>query len=876
MNCKVTLLSLILFVCIYKVNSACSPCYNGYMDENLKCQCLPGWMGSFCQFCGGRVRVNESSGSIVSQFGARYTDNMRCMWFLETDQPDFDIHVTFELLDTECAWDYLYVFNGDSLHSQKVAAFSGSVLSPDLIEENVTNSSSLLPASECVLPQYENDRSLLLTLQGSALLYFFTDAAADAKGFNLTYWTDCSHNCSGNGVCRNGSQCVCDSGWTGELCEERICPNSCSSNGVCNPATKLCSCEDPYTGPACSIDSKYTHWETLRYSFGMSMFLANSSVSMVGMDVDTDQLQRAGHSAVVQDEVMWVFGGYTFPAGSSEMDYLLWSYHMENKTWNAYYFLDNIEDPGMVSPGMPATTGNTSVGNSSAVSNSSEVTEEPLPTHPSSRYGHSAVVYESVMYVYGGELMDGTISNQLWAFNLTSKSWRLVVGNSSNLPLGVRDHTAHVVNGRMLVFWGYSTGTIPTQLVQQYDFNTGVWSVPSQKGQRVSSSFGHSSVYSEDTGLIYISANSMGNHVMVSYNPATGEWSVLPTTKLSLTYHTATLIGSSIVVYGGRSYGAPTTCFRDDVLVYNIVCKKWYNATALGVSVEGLSETTRHRYSHTAVSRGDSTLLMFGGFNGLLLSDVSELRLANCSAFHSANACHADVLLGLCVWSDVAGECQPSSFSRSPCPSLTDPCTVNKSCESCASEDGCQWTTASTCVSYNATLNGTSTSLSGVRTVDGCKALSDRCSRYTTCGDCEAAGCWYSASSCSSTPRNTTSACSLNNCFSKKTCNSCSNGCLWCPSLKRCTPSIQQSVDVNYPSSYPFGQCLGWAGSCPVDDCSGHMTCADCTADPLCGWCDDERQTGLGVCTQGGFNRPQNSSQCDADLWHFNTCPSEH
>ena len=54
------------------------------------------------------------------------------------------------------------------------------------------------------------------------------------------------------------------------------------------------------------------------------MFLANSSVSMVGMDVDTDQLQRAGHSAVVQDEVMWVFGGYTFPAGSSEMDYLLW------------------------------------------------------------------------------------------------------------------------------------------------------------------------------------------------------------------------------------------------------------------------------------------------------------------------------------------------------------------------------------------------------------------------------------------------------------------------------------------------------------------------------------------------------------------------
>ena len=40
---------------------------------------------------------------------------------------------------------------------------------------------------------------------------------------------------------------------------------------------------------------------------------------MVGLELGVDSLQRAGHSAVLWDGLMWVYGGYTFPVGSKEM-----------------------------------------------------------------------------------------------------------------------------------------------------------------------------------------------------------------------------------------------------------------------------------------------------------------------------------------------------------------------------------------------------------------------------------------------------------------------------------------------------------------------------------------------------------------------------
>ena len=81
------------------------------------------------------------------------------------------------------------------------------------------------------------------------------------------------------------------------------------------------------------------------------------------------------------------------------------------------------------------------------------------------------------MYIFGGELVtSGVVSNELWAFNLTSFEWQVLLPSnmttSSYLPLAVRHHTAHVVDDRMLIIWGFAgnRGNVLTRLVQQYDF----------------------------------------------------------------------------------------------------------------------------------------------------------------------------------------------------------------------------------------------------------------------------------------------------------------------------------------------------------------------------------------------------------------------
>ncbi len=49
-------------------------------------------------------------------------------------------------------------------------------------------------------------------------------------------------------------------------------------------------------------------------------------------------------------------------------------------------------------------------------------------------------------------------------------------------------------------------------------------------------------------------------------------------------------------------------------------------------------------------------------------------------------------------------------------------------------------------------------------------------------------------------------------CFSLTSCEDCTPGCLWCPSLQQCLPSN------SYNYVYVYGQCLGWVNvrnSCP-------------------------------------------------------------
>ena len=72
-------------------------------------------------------------------------------------------------------------------------------------------------------------------------------------------------NCSGNGECDNKAnsfQCICEPGFTGELCQTNIddCVEvNCSGNGQCVDGVNnfTCDCTPGFSGPQCSEGKNY-------------------------------------------------------------------------------------------------------------------------------------------------------------------------------------------------------------------------------------------------------------------------------------------------------------------------------------------------------------------------------------------------------------------------------------------------------------------------------------------------------------------------------------------------------------------------------------------------------------------------------------------
>ena len=63
--------------------------------------------------------------------------------------------------------------------------------------------------------------------------------------------------------------------------------------------------------------------------------------------------------------------------------------------------------------------------------------------------------------------------------------------------------------------------------------------------------------------------------------------------------------------------------------------------------------------------------------------------------------------------------------------------------------------------------------------------------------------------------------------------------------------------------------------------CEELITCDSCQEHPLCGWCDDGNNQGIGQCMQGALTGPVrangsvNTQYCPRNRWYFADCPRE-
>ncbi|XP_028291892.1 protein GLUTELIN PRECURSOR ACCUMULATION 3 isoform X2 [Gouania willdenowi] len=142
---------------------------------------------------------------------------------------------------------------------------------------------------------------------------------------------------------------------------------------------------------------------------------------------------RKGHSAVVLGSTMLVYGGFVDIRGSSQ-DF--WALDFDTMSWS----LLNSSQHDSAGPGP--------------------------------RHSHSAVVYQSCMYLYGG-LKGLREQKDLWRWNSCSFTWTCMKNMSG--PPRLIGHSAALYNDHMLVFGGGQSVDCPQSSLWSYSFTSHTW-----------------------------------------------------------------------------------------------------------------------------------------------------------------------------------------------------------------------------------------------------------------------------------------------------------------------------------------------------------------------------------------------------------------
>jgi len=99
------------------------------------------------------------------------------------------------LAESNIPLDNLYVFDGDGVYGEMLAAFSGSLSKTEIVAKS-----------------------------GKALVYFTSDLAFNLPGYNISYTHNaCPYKCGGHGQCKRDGRCKCDKSYTPPYCQLQVC-----------------------------------------------------------------------------------------------------------------------------------------------------------------------------------------------------------------------------------------------------------------------------------------------------------------------------------------------------------------------------------------------------------------------------------------------------------------------------------------------------------------------------------------------------------------------------------------------------------------------------------------------------------------------------
>ncbi|XP_014662465.1 PREDICTED: multiple epidermal growth factor-like domains protein 8 [Priapulus caudatus] len=464
------------------------------------------------------------------------------------------ITITFLQLDTECSYDYVFIYDGNNYSAPTLATLSGPTVPPPLTATS-----------------------------GYMLVHLYSDTNYARAGFNASYEIhDCPADCNEHGSCSATlGRCSCYPGWKGDSCHVEICPEGCGEargRGTCSAEAQRCVCEDGYAGDSCSL-----------HTLGQQGDNAWQNVSCDGCGL----APRAAHAAAYLPDTgaLWLFGGYTLNAILGD----LVAYNFSEGRWVAVTTTAGSAAPSArYGHAMAAYDGALWMygGATADGSYSDELwTYDPAGSRWRRRgaggdtglpglAGHSlTLVRDRWLYLYGG-IGDDELSSAMFRVDVrrAGATWeRVVHRNGKGAPHRVVGHSAvfHAETASLLVYGGFAHR------------EHRAWF-----GRRVAALWAY---HVDENVWLQLETGDSGAPYL---HPA-----AMPPAPRA--YHSANIIGNYMVVYGGNAYLADSgdLCHDRSMHFYHLGCQTWVDFPNLAKAFAKLTDTAGYEQRAASARR---------------------------------------------------------------------------------------------------------------------------------------------------------------------------------------------------------------------------------------------------------------------------------
>ncbi|XP_072409475.1 multiple epidermal growth factor-like domains protein 8 [Chiloscyllium punctatum] len=473
---------------------------------------LLGHRGRAGECKGHRQELNQQPGYVTDGPG-NYSVSGNCEWLIRAPNSSFRIILTFMFLDTECAYDYLFIYDGDSYSSPLLASLSGNTL-PEPIEAR----------------------------SGKMLLHLFSDANYNLLGFNATYtFTLCPRGCSGHGTCDLSGSCTCHFGWSGAACNIQNCSDTCGPYGHC-VAAQHCQCQPGFIGHNCDLSLNDNQ------SAGSWYNVSRSDPEFTGRTAAAGTFLNTTNS-------LYIFGGFDLNQVLGDLV--------------RYNFTSNQWHRSTASPSPPA------------------------------RHSHSAVEWRGRMLIFGGQLANGSLLSDIWLYEAVPESWKLLSASTSLTPPGLASHAATLVDHYLYVYGGRTDVDRFSSRMFRFNLLNWIWEEVIPTGGKSPAMAAHSMVFHPASRTLLIFG---GHRVSPRFSFRTNTtnifhvderyWTELrstpsPSSPRERAFHTATIVGNYMVVYGGNVHihYQEEKCYDGDIFFYHLDCHQWVSSEELRLSV---------------------------------------------------------------------------------------------------------------------------------------------------------------------------------------------------------------------------------------------------------------------------------------------------